>query len=91
VNIVRWIILLVLLNLGGCSFVATYNPSFDVELATVQSRLPGKALIYTTSSEGEYVFGGKPTSFTGGGTNLGIHLGVENRGQTTFSGQAESF
>ena len=70
---------LLLINLFGCSFVATYNPQFSGDSLVVDSRLPGKALIFNTEADDQYVFSGSPTSFTGGGTTLSIHLGEITR------------
>jgi len=71
--------ILLLVNLYGCSFVATYNPSFAGESLTVNTRLPGKALIYNLDVEDQYVFSGNPTSFTGSATTLNIQLGEITR------------
>ncbi len=63
------------LVITGCSSVATYNPGYGDEPAPVSLPLQGKALIYTTAEDGAYIFSGHPTSFTGGGTTLTVHLG----------------
>ncbi|MEZ5542836.1 MAG: hypothetical protein R3F42_12455 [Pseudomonadota bacterium] len=73
--LLRIAFILALVNLAGCSFVATYNPDFGGEPPAVDAPLTGKALIYTTREETGYTFSGNPTSFTGGGTNLSIELG----------------
>lgn len=73
--LLRVAFVLVLLNLTGCSFVATYNPDFAGDPPAIETRLPGKALVYMTREETEYSFSGNPTSLTGGGTSLSIELG----------------
>lgn len=63
----------------GCSHVATYNPTFAGQPHTFSLKIEGKALIHNTESEDRYVYSGKPTSFTGGGTSLSMPLGEITR------------
>lgn len=64
-----------LLVFAGCTTVGNYNPSFVGTPASVDKPLPGKALVYVTETDANYIYKGKPTSFTGGGTTLSIGLG----------------
>jgi hypothetical protein len=45
----------------------------------ITPKVDGKVLIYTESVNDNYVFKGSPSSFTGGGTELQLPLGVMTR------------
>ncbi len=63
--------------MGGCSFTTAYNPGYISDPPRAESdKLPGKALVFTEKADDAYVFTGKPTSFTGGGTTLTSPLGL---------------
>lgn len=67
----------VAIALIGCAPMATYNPAYVVPPTTPEAeKLDGRALVYTVKADDETPFVGRPTSFTGSGTNLTIPLGV---------------
>lgn len=64
--------------LAGCQAVTSYNPSYvpaEAEVATAE-RIPGKARIYMTEADRDYVFNAGASTFTGSGAKLSIPLGV---------------
>ena len=73
-----WLLASVFL-LAGCSFTAPYNRAHITPAAPVAADHAGQVLVYTTSADDAYVFTGKPTSFTGGGTKLSLPLGMMTR------------
>ena len=74
------IAVLVAVLLTGCSHTASYNSGYLSGLSPAPSdRMDGKVLIYTEQADDHYVFTGKPTSFTGGGTSLSEPLGQITR------------
>lgn len=66
--------------LAGCSHVATYNSAYlSAPPPAASERMDGKVLVYTDRADDNYVYTGKPTSFTGGGTTLTVPLGQITR------------
>ncbi len=66
------------LALSGCAFNAGYNPSYLPAQAAVLG-IPGKSAVVMEATDAQWVFSGKPTSFTGGGTTLTLPLGEITR------------
>jgi hypothetical protein len=75
IRLSRWALIALFPLVAACAFNAGYNPNFVGEPLAVAAKLPGKALVYMSPEDAKYAFSGKPTSFTGGGTNLTIQLG----------------
>jgi hypothetical protein len=72
--------LLAVALLAGCSHTATYNSAYlSAPPPAASDRMDGKVMIYTEKTDDGYVFTGKPTSFTGGGTTLSEPLGQITR------------
>jgi hypothetical protein len=70
-------VLLMALLASGCAQMATYNAGYVGTPATPQDeKLAGKVLVYTERADDETPFVGPPTSFTGGGTQLTMPIGV---------------
>lgn len=72
---IQFIVLIsIALAFSGCAFNAGYNPSY-ISSQPLALGAPGKALVVMESSDANWVFSGRPTSFTGGGTTLTVPLG----------------
>ncbi len=70
-------LLLCLLSISACTAAVSYNPSFEGRMMPIPgAQLEGRGVILTTEADDNYVFLGGPTSFTGGGTNISIPLGL---------------
>jgi hypothetical protein len=73
------LILILVLPLAGCvTYHADYKPAY-VPRQGGGMRIEGKAALYTDPSDENYVFSGKPGSFTGGGSTLVMPLGRINK------------
>lgn len=68
--------LVAFLFLGACSYDLPYNPAYlSAARRPADMQVEGKALIYTTVIEDEYVYSGHPSSMTGSATTATVHLG----------------
>jgi len=63
---------------AGCSYKAGYNVTYLPDPPAVEKRA-GTILIYMTREEDQWVYKGKPTSFTGSATTLTLPLGSITR------------
>jgi hypothetical protein len=83
-NLRHWkdcILFAIAFALGGCSFTTAYNRAYvPNEQSKMLEPVRGKGLIYIEKADDLYVFTGKPTSFTGGGSTLTIPLGAITTG-----------
>jgi hypothetical protein len=63
--------------LGSCAYSGSYNPSFVPQSISYpdSQKFSGSGLIYMDVIDESYIFEGRPTSFTGGGTSLKLPLG----------------
>lgn len=71
----------------GCVYRVAYNSDYlPTYMQTGGSRIMGKALLCNDPNDDVYVFKGRPSSFTGGGSKLEIPLGQINKeiGMLTF-------
>lgn len=66
-------------TLSGCVYHVAYNPSYLPSPPSFPDPLPGKAMLYTSPSDDAYTFKGRPSSFTGGGSQLEIPLGMMSK------------
>ena len=62
------------LLITGCAYNVGFTSSYLPPTSLV-GKLDGKALIFMTTDQEQWVYSGHPTSFTGGGTTLSIPLG----------------
>ena len=73
----RCLPLLGLLLVVACTYPLQYNPAYMAAARRpVDVQLDGKALIYTTPQEDNYVYSGHPTSMTGSATTAEVPLGI---------------
>jgi hypothetical protein len=70
-------LLSLLLLIASCTTPLAYNPAYEGTLQPIPgAQLSGRGVILTTEVDDNYVFVGNPTSFTGGGTEISIPLGL---------------
>ena len=69
---------LFVLFLGSCAYSGSYNSSFVPQSIPYpdSQKISGKGLVFMEVADEAYIFEGRPTSFTGGGTSLKLPLGV---------------
>jgi len=72
------VLLALLIGLAGCQSVTSYDPSYVPAEASmvVGERIEGKARIYMTEADRDYVFNGGASTFTGSGAKVSVPLGV---------------
>lgn len=79
-KLARLLIMASMLFAVGCTSTVNYNQSYEGPLiGAVPQLLEGKALIYASVDDDQYVFSGNPTSLTGAATTLEISLGEITR------------
>ena len=68
---------LLVIFLGSCAYSGSYNSSFVPQSISYpdSQKISGKGLIFMEVADETYIFEGRPTSFTGGGTTLKLPLG----------------
>lgn len=67
-------------QLAGCvSYRVGYTPAYVPQTQAGGAQIEGKALLYIDPSDENYVFTGRPSSLTGGGSTLVIPLGKINK------------
>ena len=73
----RYIPYFLVVFLGSCAYSGSYNPSFVPQSISYPDsrKLSGSGLVYMDLMDEAYIFEGRPTSFTGGGTSLKLPLG----------------
>lgn len=93
VYIVFWA--LAFATLSACTSTLQYNPQYEGRIQPAPGvQLPGRAVVFTTEAEDNYIYTGNPTSFTGGATKISIPLGLitkeisQNGFERIFSGGA---
>jgi hypothetical protein len=62
------------LLLSGCAFNAGYNPQY-LPSQPMALGVAGRSVVVMENTDAQWIFSGKPTSFTGGGTTLTVPLG----------------
>ncbi|MDO8907549.1 MAG: hypothetical protein Q7W55_03500 [Pseudohongiella sp.] len=63
--------------ISACTSTLQYNPQYEGRILPAPgAQLAGRAVIFTTEAEDNYIYTGNPTSFTGGGTKISIPLGL---------------
>ena len=68
---------LLVVSITSCVSSLNYNPSYEGRVIPIPgAQLEGRAVILTTEVDDNYVFSGRPTSFTGGGSSINIPLGL---------------
>jgi len=60
--------------MAGCTFNAGYNPSY-LPGEPMKLGLAGKSLVVLSEGDAQWIYSGKPTSFTGGASTLTLPLG----------------
>ncbi|MDP2283680.1 MAG: hypothetical protein Q8L06_06035, partial [Pseudohongiella sp.] len=69
--------ILALISMSACTSTLQYNPAYEGRIQSAPGALlEGRAVIYTTEAEDNYIFTGNPTSFTGAATKISIPLGL---------------
>ena len=74
-RLIFFVLLVGLFSGAGCTWRTSYNPSYLPPLSHIGTKAPGQGLLYMDAGDANYVFRGRPGSFTGGGSNLEIPLG----------------
>jgi hypothetical protein len=62
------------LLISGCTSVVGYNPSY-LSVDAPRLNLAGKSLVVMSDNDAQWVYAGKPTSFTGGASTMTVPMG----------------
>ena len=60
---------------AGCTWRTSYNPSYLPPLSHIGTKAPGRGLLFMNPSDANYVFCGRPHSFTAKGSKFQVPLG----------------